>query len=146
MFGVPVFLLAMLPMLGIPLAQVLPDSLSRWSQLGLSTPVVLWAGWPFFQRGWRSIVNRNLNMFTLIAMGTGTAYFYSAFAILFPALMPEALREHGHVPVYFEAAAMITALVLLGQVLEMTARRRTGSAIRELMSLAPIHRPSGTGR
>lgn len=135
--GLPVFLLAMLPMLGVPLSRWLPGASSRWIQFGLSTPVVLWAGWPFFQRGWRSIVTWNLNMFTLIAIGTGAAYFYSAFAILFPGLIPETFREHGHVQVYFEAASMITILVLLGQVLELRARRRTGSAIRELLSLAP---------
>jgi Cu+-exporting ATPase len=135
--GLPVLLLAMLPMLGVPLPRWLPQSVARSVQFVLCTPVVLWAGWPFFQRGWRSIVSRNLNMFTLIALGVAAAYFYSVFVLLFPGLIPDTFREHGHVPVYFEAAAMITALVLLGQVLELTARRRTGSAIRELLSLAP---------
>jgi Cu+-exporting ATPase len=135
--GVPVLLLAMLPMIGVPIDQWLSHAASRWLQLALSTPVVLWAGWPFFQRGWRSVLTWNLNMFTLIAIGTGAAYGYSVFAVLFPAFIPDAFREHGQVQVYFEAAAMITALVLLGQVLELSARRRTGSAIRELLSLAP---------
>src|SRR5690606_20211339 len=94
-------------------------------------------GWPFFQRGWRSIVAMNLNMFTLIALGTGAAYLYSLFAVLFPAWIPEAFRYHGQVEVYFEAAVVIIALVLLGQVLELRARRRTGGAIRALLSLAP---------
>jgi Cu+-exporting ATPase len=106
-------------------------------QFVLSTPVVLWAGWPLFQRGWRSIVTWNLNMFTLIALGTGAAYSYSVIAILFPGIIPEAFYQHGHIEVYFEAAAVITALVLLGQVLERRAHRRTGSALRELLSLAP---------
>ena len=136
-FGLPVFLLAMLPMVGVPLDQWIMPSVSRWAQFILCTPVVLWAGWPFFERGWRSVVTWNLNMFTLIALGVGAAYFYSGFALLFPGLIPEAFREAGTVQVYFEAAAMITALVLLGQVLELSARRRTGAAIRELLSLAP---------
>jgi len=93
-----------------------------WMQLLLATPVVLWGGWPFFQRGWASIVHRSPNMFTLIAIGTGTAYVYSVLAILFPGMFPESFRSHGqHVAVYFEAAAVITTLVLLGQVLELRA-------------------------
>lgn len=135
---IPVFLLAMLPMLGMPVDQWLGIKLYSWLQLVLSTPVVLWAGWPFFQRGWRSIVTWNLNMFTLIAMGTGAAYLYSLVAVLFPNLFPNNFRHHGHVAVYFEAAAVIITLVLLGQVLELLARRRTGTAIRELLSLAPL--------
>ena len=134
---VPVLLLAMLPMVGMPVNRWLGASLHSWLQLFLSTPVVLWAGWPFFQRGWRSILTRNLNMFTLIAIGTGTAYLYSLIVILFPTLMPDSFRHHGRVDVYFEAAAVIITLVLLGQVLERRARRRTGSAIKELLSLAP---------
>jgi Cu+-exporting ATPase len=106
-------------------------------QLVLATPVVLWGGWPFFVRGWRSIVYRSLNMFTLIAIGTGTAYLYSVIATLVPGIFPESFRIDGHVAVYFEAAAAITALVLLGQVLELTARARTGNAIRALLGLAP---------
>jgi Cu+-exporting ATPase len=135
--GAPVFLLAMLPMLGVPLDRWLPQHVSRWLQFVLSTPVVLWAGWPFFRRGARSLVGWNLNMFTLISLGTGAAYFYSALATLLPGIIPDAFRSDGRVEVYFEAAAMITALVLLGQVLELRARRKTGSAIRELLSLAP---------
>ncbi|MFH0907336.1 MAG: heavy metal translocating P-type ATPase [bacterium] len=109
----------------------------RWFELALATPVVLWAGWPFFERGWRSLVTRNLNMFTLVAIGTGAAYLFSVAAVLFPGAFPEAFRHHGEVAVYFEAAATITALVLLGQVLELRARKRTGGAIRELLQLAP---------
>ncbi len=109
-----------------------------WIQFVLATPVVLWGGWPFFQRGWRSLVNRSLNMFTLIALGTGTAYVYSVIATLLPGLLPQSFRgHHGKPEVYFEAAAVITTLVLLGQVLELRARSRTGSAIRALLGLAP---------
>lgn len=135
--SLPVFLLAMLPMLNVPVDRWLGQSVHIWLQLILSTPVVLWAGWPFFVRGFRSVVTWNLNMFTLIAIGTGAAYFYSLFAVLFPGLLPAGLKVEGHVEVYFEAAAVITTLVLLGQVLELRARRRTGSAIQELLSLAP---------
>lgn len=134
--GIPEFLLAMLPMFGVPFDRWLGGAYP-WVQLALSTPVVLWAGWPFFVRGWNSIKTWNLNMFTLIALGTGAAYLYSLFAVLFPAIIPDAFREGAHVQIYFEAATVIIALVLLGQVLELRARRRTGSAIRELMSLAP---------
>jgi Cu+-exporting ATPase len=113
-------------------------SLSNWIQLALATPVVLWAGWPFFVRGWRSLVTRNLNMFTLIAMGTGVAWLYSVVATLAPGLFPAAFRGHeGAVAVYFEAAAVITVLVLLGQVLELRAREQTSGAIRALLDLAP---------
>jgi Cu+-exporting ATPase len=107
-------------------------------QLALATPVVLWAGWPFFERGWRSLQSRNLNMFTLIAIGTGVAWVYSVAATLSPSLFPPAFRtSDGAVPVYFEAAAVITVLVLLGQILELKARARTSGAIRALLSLAP---------
>lgn len=133
--GVPVLVLAMAPMFGLTLG--LSPVVSRWFQLALSTPVVLWAGWPFFERGWRSVLTWNLNMFTLISLGVGAAYFYSAAAMLLPGMIPESFKEDGHVAVYFEAASTIIALVLLGQVLELRARRRTGSAIRELLSLAP---------
>ena len=134
-----VFLLAMSHMIpGHPMQYVISDERSAWVQFILSTPVVLWAGWPFFQRGWASIVHRSPNMFTLIAIGTGTAYLYSAFATLFPSSIPQSFRlEHGAVPVYFEAAAVITILVLLGQVLELRARSRTSGAIRALLGLAP---------
>jgi P-type Cu+ transporter len=111
---------------------------SNWVQLALATPVVLWAGWPFFARGWASLMTRNLNMFTLIALGTGAAWAYSVVATLFPNLFPAAFRTmDGAAPVYFEAAAVITVLVLLGQVLELKARERTGGAIRALLDLAP---------
>jgi Cu+-exporting ATPase len=113
-------------------------ALSNWIQLALATPVVLWAGWPFFQRGWASLVTRNLNMFTLIAMGTGVAWGYSIVATLAPGIFPRAFRGmNGSVAVYFEAAAVITVLVLLGQVLELRARERTSGAIRALLDLAP---------
>jgi P-type Cu+ transporter len=109
-----------------------------WLQLALATPVVLWGGWPFFERGWASIVSRRLNMFTLIALGTGAAYAYSVLAVLAPGLFPDSFRGHGgEVAVYFEAAAVIVTLVLLGQVLELRARSRTGAAIRALLGLAP---------
>jgi Cu+-exporting ATPase len=109
-----------------------------WLQLALATPVVLWGGWPFFERGWASVVSRRLNMFTLIALGTGAAYAYSLLAVLAPGLFPDSFRGHGgEVAVYFEAAAVIVTLVLLGQVLELRARSRTGAAIRALLGLAP---------
>ena len=135
--SIPVLLLAMLPMVNVPVNRWLGHTVHSWLQLILSTPVVLWAGWPFFVRGWRSIVTWNLNMFTLIAIGTGAAFLYSLLAVLFPEFIPESFKNEGGVEVYFEAAAVIITLVLLGQVLELRARRRTGSAIRELLSLAP---------
>src|SRR6059036_3477936 len=126
----------MLP--GQPLRHMIPGRLSAWLQLVLATPVVLWAGWPFFERGWASIVNRSLNMFTLIALGTGMAYIYSVVGTLTPELFPASFRTHGsEVGLYFEAAAVITVLVLLGQVLELRARSQTSSAIRALLRLAP---------
>jgi P-type Cu+ transporter len=113
-------------------------TLSNWIQFAFATPVVLWAGWPFFVRGWQSVVTRNLNMFTLIAMGTGVAYAYSVIATLTPGLFPPSVRGHGGaVVVYFEAASAITLLVLLGQVLELRARERTSGAIRALLGLQP---------
>lgn len=135
--ALPIFMLSMLPMLGVPLDRWLTPVANQWLQLALATPAVLWAGWPFFERGYRSIVTGHLNMFTLIAIGTGAAYLYSLVAVLFPALIPHQFRHDGGVPVYFEAAAVIIALVLLGQLLELRARHRTGAAIRELLSLAP---------
>ena len=115
-----------------------PEWLSNWIQLALATPVALWAGWPFFERGWASLKSRNLNMFTLIAMGVGVAWAYSVVATVAPDLFPSAFRGvHDAVPVYFEAAAVITTLVLLGQVLELRAREQTGGAIRALIDLAP---------
>ncbi|WP_426029666.1 heavy metal translocating P-type ATPase [Caulobacter sp. DWP3-1-3b2] len=115
-----------------------PAQISSWIQFALSTPVVLWAGWPFFTRGWTSLVTRKFNMFTLIAMGVGVAYGYSLFGLFAPGLFPPAIRDAmGGVPVYFEAAAVITVLVLLGQVLELRARERTSGAIKALLDLAP---------
>ena len=136
--AIPVFLLAMLPMIGVPIDKWIGGpTVSRWIQLALSTPIVFWCGWPFFVRGYRSVLSWNLNMFTLISLGVGAAYIYSTIALLIPDWIPESFKEHGSVAVYFEAAAVIIALVLLGQVLELRARRRTSGAIRELMSLAP---------
>ena len=112
--------------------------LSSYIQFAFATPVVLWAGWPFFVRGCQSLLTRNLNMFTLIAMGTGVAYVYSVVATFAPGIFPRAFRGHAGAPaVYFEAAAMITVLVLLGQVLELRARAATSGAIRALLDLAP---------
>src|SRR5713226_7089197 len=120
------------------LHMLLGRNVSNWLQLVFATPAVLWAGWPFFVRGWRSIVSRNLNMFTLIAMGTGVAWAYSVIATVLPQIFPPAFRGHdGAVAAYFEAAAVITVLVLLGQVLELRARERTSGAIRALLDLAP---------
>jgi Cu+-exporting ATPase len=134
---VPVFALEMGAHL-TGLDHLVPRSTSNWIQLALATPVVLWAGWPFFVRGWQSLVNRSLNMFTLIAMGTGVAWLYSVVATLAPDIFPAAFRGHdGSVSVYFEAAAVITVLVLLGQVLELRARESTSGAIRALLDLAP---------
>ncbi len=123
---------------GRPVHARLSPGLAAWGQLLLATPVVWWAGWPFFVRGWASVVGRSPNMFTLIALGTGMAYGYSVLAALAPGLFPAAVRRHeGTVGLYFEAAAVITVLVLLGQVLELRARSRTGQAIRALLGLAP---------
>jgi len=135
----PIFFFAMADMLpGRPFAGLIPPRLLNWFQLLLATPVVLWCGWPFFQRGWASLVNRSLNMFTLIALGVGTAYLFSVAATIFPNIFPESFRGHaGEVGVYFDAAAVITTLVLLGQVLELRARSRTSGAIRALLGLAP---------
>jgi Cu+-exporting ATPase len=135
----PIFFLAMSDMIpGRPVEQLLPVRLLNWIQLFLATPVVLWCGWPFYERGWASIKNRSPNMFTLISIGVGAAYVYSVFATVFPGLFPESFRGHGsEVAVYFDAAAMITTLVLLGQVIELRARSRTSSAIRALLGLAP---------
>jgi len=136
---VPLLALAMLDMLpGTPLHRVLPGAWLPWIEFVLATPVVLWGGWPFFQRGWASIVNRSTNMFTLIAMGTGVAYVYSTVATVFPQMFPASFRTVADRPdVYFEAAAAITTLVLLGQVLELRARSRTSGAIRALLDLSP---------
>ncbi len=135
----PVFLMAMGDMIpGAPFQRLLAPATQGLLEMLLSTPVVLWAGWPFFQRMAASFVNRSLNMFTLIGIGTGAAYSFSVAATLFPSLFPESFRgHHGQVDRYFEAASVITVLVLLGQVLELRARSRTGSAIRALLGLAP---------
>jgi Cu+-exporting ATPase len=136
--GLPVFLLAMGDMLlGMGLGGRIDPQVSNWIALVFSTPVVLWAGWPFFERGWASIVNRSPNMFTLIAMGIGAAYVFSAAGTLAPGLFPEGFREHGIVETYFDTAVVITVLVLLGQVLELRARGRTSAAIRQLLGLTP---------
>ncbi|MGH9851333.1 MAG: copper-translocating P-type ATPase, partial [Blastocatellia bacterium] len=145
----PVFLLAMSEMIpGQPVQHALGHRLVTLLQFALATPVVLWGGWPFFQRGWASIINRSPNMFTLIAIGTGAAWIYSVIATFFPGVFPASFRGHGgEVAVYFEAAAVITTLVLLGQVLELRARSQTSSAIKMLLGLAPktarVVRPNG---
>lgn len=137
LFAIPVFIIAMGPML-IPGMGHGPESKwLQWLEALLSAPVVLWAGAPFFQRAWTSLKTARLNMFTLIGMGTGTAFTYSLFAFLSPGLFPDSFRHHGLVPVYFESASTIIVLVLLGQVMELRARRKTGTAIRELLKLAP---------
>ena len=135
----PLIALAMSAMMGaqFPARVLSAHQLARW-ELALATPVVLWGGWPFFARGWASLVNRRFNMFTLVALGTGTAYVYSVFAAFWPQRFPPSFRgASGEVPVYFEAAAAITTLVLLGQVLELRARSRTSSALKALLGLAP---------
>ena len=142
----PIFVLDMTVHLGG--LHLLSPQTSNWISFALATPAVLWGGWPFFVRGWRSLLTRNLNMFTLIAMGTGVAYAYSVVATLAPQIFPQAFRDmHGAVAVYFEAAAVITVLVLLGQVLELRARENTSGAIRALLGLAPTtaRRISGDG-
>ncbi|MDF0544153.1 heavy metal translocating P-type ATPase [Sphingobium sp. H39-3-25] len=136
--AVPVLVLEMGGHIFPALHHLVPMSVSIWVQFALATPVVLWAGWPFFERGWVSLKTRNLNMFTLIAMGTGVAWIYSVVATLAPQIFPPAFRSaDGAVAVYFEAAAVITVLVLLGQVLELRARERTSGAIKALLNLAP---------
>jgi hypothetical protein len=138
---VPILLLAMrsyLPGLGLLLERTLPSGTSHWLELALATPVVIWAGWPFFQRGWRSVAIWSLNMFTLIAIGVGAAYAYSVVATLAPGMFPDAFWDaSGEVDLYFEVAAVIVVLVLLGQVLELRAREQTGGALRAVLDLAP---------
>jgi len=121
---------------GLHIDSIIPKHVGKWIEFALTTPVVLWAGGFFFTRAWRSIVNRSLNMFTLIAVGVGAAYFYSAIAVIAPGIFPDSFRSHGEVDLYFEAAAVITTLVLLGQLLEAKARSRTGQAIKALLGLA----------
>ncbi|HJU91867.1 MAG TPA: heavy metal translocating P-type ATPase [Pyrinomonadaceae bacterium] len=137
--AIPVFVLGMSDLIpGQPLQRLISLRTLAWVQLVLATPVVLWAGWPFFVRAWQSIVNRSLNMFTLIGLGVAVAYIFSVVAVLLPGIFPPSFRDHhGNVPVYFEAAAVITTLVLLGQVLELRARSQTGLAIRALLGLSP---------
>ena len=136
--ALPVFVLEMGGHVFPALYDLVPMRTSIWIQLVLATPVVLWCGWPFFERAWASLVNRSLNMFTLIAMGTGVAWAYSVVATLAPGVFPDVFRAaDGTVAVYFEAAAVITVLVLLGQVLELRAREQTSGAIRALLDLAP---------
>jgi Cu+-exporting ATPase len=136
--SVPLFLIGMSDLVpGHPLERAISMTTLGWLQLALATPVVLWGGWPFFERAWQSLINRSLNMFTLIGLGVSVAYVYSVVALIFPAAFPASFREMGVVPVYFEAAAVITTLVLLGQVLELRARSRTGAAIKALLGLAP---------
>ncbi|WP_282847623.1 MULTISPECIES: copper-transporting P-type ATPase [Halomonadaceae] len=136
---VPLFLLAMGGMVpGVDMGALVPHGIRVWLELTLATPVVLWSGWPFFVRGYRSVINTSPNMFTLIALGTGVAYLYSLIAAVFPHIFPLSFRdEAGQVSVYFEAAAMIVTLVLLGQVMELRARSQTNSAIKALLGMAP---------
>ena len=135
--AVPVLFIAMGHIIpGIHVEAIVPRRIAKWIEFVLTTPVVLWAGGFFFARAWRSIVNRSLNMFTLIAVGVGAAYFYSAVAVIAPGLFPDSFRVNGEVSLYFEAAAVITTLVLLGQLLEARARSRTGQAIKALLGLA----------
>src|SRR5213595_101891 len=134
---IPVLLIAMghaIP--GLHVDAIVPRQIGKWVEFGLTTPVVLWAGGFFFTRAWQSIVNRSLNMFTLIAVGIAAAYVFSAAAVLAPGIFPESFRRHGEVDLYFEAAAAITTLILLGQLIEAKARSRTGHAMKALLSLA----------
>ena len=135
--SLPLLVLVMGEMAGLDFGAWIGHTLTGWLQLVLATPVVLWAGAPLLQRGWASVVNRRLNMFTLIALGVGAAYVFSLLALIAPGILPAALRTGGTVPLYFEAAAVITTLVLLGQVLEIRARERTSGALRSLLNLAP---------
>src|SRR5438552_7523745 len=134
---IPVLIIAMghaIP--GLHIDSIIPKQIGKWFEFALTTPVVLWAGGFFFTRAWRSILNRSLNMFTLIAVGVGAAYFCSVVAVIAPGIFPTSFRRDGEVDLYFEAAAVITTLVLLGQLLEAKARSRTGQAIKALLGLA----------
>jgi Cu+-exporting ATPase len=136
----PVFVLAMAHLIPALARQSwVASQASRWMQFALTIPVVWWAGWPFFHRGWRSVVTRHLNMFTLIVIGVGAAFVFSAIAMLMPGIFPHMMKHEGKVAIYFEAAAVIIVLVLLGQVLELRARSRTGSAIKALLNLRTAH-------
>ena len=145
--SMPLLVIAMGPMAGLNLAEGMSDSAFNWLQLALATPVVFWCGWPILVRGVKSFRTMNLNMFSLIAVGTLAAFVFSLFVVMFPGMIPEAFFENGKPPLYFEAAAVIITLVLLGQVLELRARQQTGGAIRELMQLAPetAHRITDDG-
>ncbi len=149
--SVPLFAVAMAEMIwGAAVRHAVPPWLFAWGQLALATPVVLWGGWPFFERAWVSFRTGRLNMYSLIGLGIAVAYLFSVFAVLFPGALPEAFKTHGMVPLYFEAAAVITTLVLLGEVLELRARAQTSSAVRALLRLAPNTairvEPGGTER
>jgi Cu+-exporting ATPase len=136
--ALPVFILAMSHLIpGLGGQSWVNGDVSRWLQFALTVPVVFWAGWPFFRRGWSSIMTHNMNMFTLISVGVGAAFIFSAIAMLMPGIFPHTMQHGGKVSIYFEAAAVIIVLVLLGQVLELRARNRTGSAIKALLNLAP---------
>ncbi|WP_025660503.1 heavy metal translocating P-type ATPase [Rhizobium sp. IBUN] len=138
LLSIPLLAISMGPMIGLPLRDWIGEPQATWIELVLATPVVLWAALPFFRRAWASLVNRSPNMWTLIGLGVGTAYLYSVVAAILPGIFPHTFRGHGEtVPVYFEAAAVIVALVFVGQVLELKAREKTGSAIRALLDLAP---------
>src|SRR5215471_11181275 len=136
--SVPLLALEMGEMIwGAQVRHAIPEPVFAWGQLALATPVVLWGGWPFFERAWVSFRTLRLNMYSLIGLGVAVAYLFSLFAVLFPGALPETFKAHGFVPLYFEAAAVITTLVLLGEVLELRARAQTSSAIRALLGLAP---------
>jgi len=137
-FTIPLIFIAMAPMVGLPVRNIFGENIANWIELALATPVVLWAGWPFFKRGWGSILNRSPNMWTLIAIGVGTAFIYSSIAVALPDIFPPDFQmNNGVIPIYFESAAVIIVLVFLGQILELKARERTGEAIKSLMQLAP---------
>lgn len=136
--SLPLFIITMSDMIpGVHLQQLMGANVFNWLQAALATPVVLWGGWPFFTRGWASFKSWNLNMFSLIALGTGASFLFSVFALLFPAMLPDAFKSNGMTPLYFEGAAVIVTLVLIGQVLELRARARTSDAIKSLLELAP---------
>lgn len=137
-FAVPLLILTMGPMVGLPIREWIGENIARWLELLLAAPVVLWAAQPVFRRGWNSVVNRSPNMWTLIALGTGVAFVFSVVALLVPGILPSQFSgDGGRTPLYFEASAVIIALVFVGQILELRAREQTGSALRALLDLAP---------
>src|SRR5262245_3272301 len=149
--SLPLVFTAMAEMIwGAQVRHAIDERLFAWGQFALATPVVLWGGWPFFERAWVSFRTLRLNMYSLIGLGVAVAYLFSVFAVLAPGALPDAFKAHGLVPLYFEAAAVITTLVLLGEVLELRARSQTSSAVRALLGLAPNTairvEPDGTGR